>query len=139
MSKYNIKEKKIIKQCKEGPYHTLITNITNDEFNNLVDKLIKDDESSILTSIIAIYIDYNRDKITNYFINKKDVNLLIGYLDYCNDFESPNNILNQRYIVDKLIDLNDKEYIKNIIDSNLLYYLTNIKEKERLNNYIGGK
>ena len=139
MSKYNIKEKKIIKQCKEGPYHTLITNITNDEFNNLVDKLIKDDESSILICIIAIYIDYNRDKITNYFINKKDVNLLIGYLDYCNDFESPNNILNQRYIVDKLIDLNDKEYIKNIIDSNLLYYLTNIKEKERLNNYIGGK
>ena len=28
MSNYNYKEKKIIKQCNEGPYHTLITKLT---------------------------------------------------------------------------------------------------------------
>ena len=38
MSNYNYKEKKIIKQCNEGPYHTLITKLTVDEFNNLVAK-----------------------------------------------------------------------------------------------------
>lgn len=62
MSNYNYKEKKILKQCNEGPYHTLITKLTVDEFNNLVAKLIKDDAADTLITLIAIYWDYNRNK-----------------------------------------------------------------------------
>ena len=40
MNNYTDKEKKIIKQCHEGPYYKVVTEITNNEFNDLVDKLL---------------------------------------------------------------------------------------------------
>ena len=136
MSNYNYKEKKIIKQCNEGPYHTLITKLTVDEFNNLVAKLIKDDAADTLITLIAIYWDYNRNKIIDYFIDKGDIELLLGFLDYCNDFSTQNNILDQKYVVDKLLKKNDKKFIKDILESGCIYFLTNIEEKERLLNFI---
>lgn len=139
MSNYNDKEKKIIKQCHEGPFYTLVTPLTNDEFNNLVNKLIKDDDSATLTSLVAIFIDYNRNIIIDYFIDKGNCDLLLGFLDYCNDFSTPNNRLNQKYIVDKLLEKNDKNFIKEILESNSIYFLTNMKEKERLLRFINQK
>ena len=68
MSNYTNKEKEIIRQCNEGPFHTLIIKITIEEFNDLVAKLINDDEAYTLTSLVAIYWDYNRNKIIDYFI-----------------------------------------------------------------------
>ncbi len=133
---YNDKEKKIIKQCNEGPFHTLVTELTNEEFDILVDKLIKDDDSYTLTSLITIYIDYDREKIIDYFINKRDTELLLGFLDYCNDFSTPNNKLNQKIIVDKLISKNDKEFIKELLDSDFIYFLTDEKDKERLSKMV---
>ena len=136
MENYNCKEKKIIKQCNEGPFYTLITKLTIDEFNNLIDKLIKDDDSYTLTSLVSIYWDYNRNKIIDYFINKGDVELLLGFLDYCNNFSTQNNQLDQKYIVDKLLKRNDKKFIKDVLESNSTYFLTNIEDKERLLNFI---
>ena len=136
MGNYSYKEKKIIKQCNEGPFHTLITKLNNDEFDSLVSKLIKDDNSYTLTSLIAIYWDYNRNKIIDYFINKGDVELLLGFLDYCNDFCAKNNQLDQKYIVDKLIKKNDKKFVKCILESNSIYFLTNREEKEKLESFI---
>lgn len=136
MSNYNYKEKKILKQCNEGPYHTLITKLTVDEFNNLVAKLIKDDAADTLITLIAIYWDYNRNKIIDYFIDKGDIELLLGFLDYCNDFSTQNNILDQKYVVDKLLKKNDKKFIKDILESGCIYFLTDIEEKERLLNFI---
>ena len=138
MNQYSRKEMDIIKQCTEGPFHTLVTNLTNEEFNELVTKLISDDNYKILPSLVAIYTDYNRNQIIDYFIKKKDPELLLGFLDYCHDFSTPNNILDQKYVVDKLLDTNDKELIENIMNSNSLYFLTNQKEKERLLNYLKG-
>lgn len=136
MNNYTDKEKKIIKQCHEGPYYKVVTEITNNEFNDLVDKLIKDDDVLELITLVSIYWDYNRNKIIDYFINKGDADLLLNLLDYCNDFQTSNNELDQRYIVDKLLDKNDKELIKNILESNNTYFLTDIKEKEKLINSI---
>ena len=136
MSNYTDKEKMIIKQCNEGPFHTLVTKISLNEFNDLVEKLINDDKSYVLTSLIAIYLDYNRNKIIDYFINKGDVELLLGFLDYCNDFSNPGNELDQKYVVDKLLNKNDKKLVKDILNSNFLYFLTSKKEKERLIKYI---
>lgn len=133
---YTYKEESIIKQCKEGPFHTLITELTNKEFNNFVDKLIKNDDYDIFSSLVAIYTDYNRNKIIDYFIIKGDCSLLLSFLDYCNDFQSSNNELSQKYIVDKLIEKNDKEFIKNILDSNYIYFLTDKVEKDRLVNFV---
>lgn len=136
MNDYTDKEKTIIKQCNEGPFHTLITKITNDEFDDLVVKLIDDDDSYTLTSLVSIYLDYNRNKIIDYFIDKGNVELLLGFLDYCNDFNSPNNRLDQKYVVDKLLKKNDKKFIKDILESRSIYFLTNLKEKEKLINFV---
>ena len=136
MENYNYKEKKIIKQCNEGPFHTLITKLNNDEFDSLVSKLIKDDDSYTLTSLITIYLDYNRNKIIDYFINKGNIEILLGFLDYCNDFCIHTNQPDQKYVVDKLIKKNDKKFIKFILESNSIYFLTNREEKERLESFI---
>jgi len=133
---YTYKEESIIRQCKEGPFYTLITELTNKEFDNFVDKLIKSDDYDIFPSLVAIYTDYNRNKIIDYFIIKGDCSLLLSFLDYCNDFQSSNNELSQKYIVDKLIEKNDKEFIKNILDSNYIYFLTDKVEKDRLVNFV---
>ena len=136
MSNYTDKVKKIIKQCNEGPFHTLITKLSNDEFDDLVLKLVNDDNSYTLTSLVSIYWDYNRNKIIDYYIHKGDVELLLGFLDCCNDFSTPNNQLDQKYVVDKLLEKNDKKFIKDILESNSIYFLTNKEEKDRLLGFI---
>ena len=57
-------------------------------------------------------------------------------MDYCNDFSTQNNILDQKYVVDKLLKKNDKKFIKDILESGCIYFLTDIEEKERLLNFI---
>lgn len=138
MSKYTEKEKNIIKQCNDGPFHTLVVSISKEEFDNLVDKLIEDN-SDIFPALVAIYRDYNRNKIIDYYINKENVDMLLGFLDYCNDFDTEANLLDQKYVVDKLIQKNDKQFIHDILESNFIYFLTNITEKERLINLLHNK
>ena len=117
---------------QDGRFHTLVTKITINEFNDLVQKLIEDDEADILICLVAIYWDYNRNKIIDYFIDKGDVELLLGFLDCCNDFSTPKNELDQKYVVDKLLSKNDKKFIKEFLDSNSTYFLTDKEQKERL-------
>lgn len=136
MSNYTNKEKQIIRQCNEGPFHTLMIKITIEEFNDLVSKLINDDEAYTLTSLVAIYWDYNRNKIIDYFVDKGDVELLLGFLDYCNDFSTQSNKLNQKYVVDKLLNKKDKRLIKDILNNNSIYFLTDSNEKEKLIKYV---
>ena len=136
MSNYTNKEKEIIRQCNEGPFHTLIIKITIEEFNDLVAKLINDDEAYTLTSLVAIYWDYNRNKIIDYFVDKGDVELLLGFLDYCNDFSTQTNQLDQKYVVDKLLNKKNKKLIKDILNYNSIYFLTDINEKGRLIKYV---
>ena len=130
--KYTSKEEKILKQCDEGPVHTILYDITNDEFNLLVDKLIKDDDSHSLRSLVGIYWDYNRNRIIDYYLCKDDPDLLISFLDLCNDFSSKDNSLDQTYLVSKLLDKNDMNYLKQLIDNNLFYYIDSKKEQDIL-------
>lgn len=139
MINYTDKEKKIIRQCNEGPFHTLITKLTIDEYDDLVAKLIKEDDAYTLTSLVSIYWDYSRNKIIDYFIDKGDIELLLGFLDYCNDFSTQNNQLDQKYVVDKLLEKKNKKFIKDLLESNSIYFLTDMKEKEKLINYISCK
>ena len=110
----------------------MIIKITIEEFNDLVAKLIIDDEAYTLTSLVAIYSDYNRNKIIDYFIDKGDVELLLGFLDYCNDFSTQTNQLDQKYVVRKLLNKNDKKLIKGILNNNSIYFFTDLNEKEKL-------
>ena len=102
----------------------------------MVIKLINDDDSYTLTSLVAIYLNYNRNRIIDYYICKGNIELLLGFLDYCNDFSAPNNQLDQKYVVDELIKKGDKKFIKDILESNSIYFLTNIEEKNRLISFI---
>ena len=136
MSNYTNKEQTIIKQCNEGPFYTLVTELTIDEFDDLINKLMKDDDTYTLTSLVTIYRDYNWNEIIDYFIDKGDVELLLTFLDNCNDFSTSENELDQKYIVDKLLSKNDKNFIKDILDSDYLYFLRDKNEKERLIKFI---
>jgi hypothetical protein len=135
MSNYTEKEKRILEQCKNGPFYTVVTEITNAEFDDLVDKLIKDDDAHMLRLLVTIYWDYNRNKMIDYFIKKGDIDLLLGFLDCCYDFSTETNNLDQKYVVDKLIEKGDKKFVKDLIDSKWLFFLTDAKEKERLNDF----
>ena len=79
------------------------------------------------------------NKIIDYFIIKGDCSLLLSFLDYCNDFQSSNNELSQKYIVDKLIEYgfekkeNYYTYQKDILNKQ---FKVIIKYK---NNKISGK
>ena len=52
MNNYTDKEKKIIKQCHEGPYYKVVTEITNNEFNDLVDKLLDKNDKELIKNIL---------------------------------------------------------------------------------------
>ena len=136
MGNYTKKEKEIIRQCNEGPFHTMVIKITEEEFNGLVTKLINDDKACNLISLIAIYSGYNRNKIIDFFVDKGDVELLLGFLDYCNDFSTQTTRLDQKYVVDKLLSKKDKSLIKDILNSNSTYFLTDKKEKEKLIKFV---
>ncbi len=135
MINYTDKESLIVNQCHKGPFHTLVTKLSNEEFDELVNKLMMNDDSYALISLIAIYRDFNRNKIIMYFINKGNLDELLSFLDYCYDFEGYNNPLDQTFIVDQLIKKNDINFIKELLASNNLYFLTNKKEKERLEKF----
>ena len=136
MSDYTSKEIKIVNQCHNGPFYTLITKLTNDEFDRLSSKLIKDDDHYALVYLVSIYCDYNRNKIIDYFIDKGDVDLLLGFLDYCYDFTGYKNELDQKYIIDGILEKNDKDFVNEILESNFLYFLTDKREKQRLIDFV---
>ncbi len=136
MNYYTEKEKKIIKQSNEGPFFSLITKLTNDEFDIFASKLIEDDNYHTLGCLASIYCEYNRNKIIDYFIDKKDTYLLLSFLDLCYDFSSSRNTLDQKYIIDKILEKNDIKFVKEIIESDYLYFLTDKKQKQRLIDFI---
>ena len=61
---------------------------------------------------------------------------MIGFLDYCNDFSTQTNLLDQKFVVDKLLYKNDKKIIKDVLNNNSAYFLTDIDEKESLIKYV---
>lgn len=107
----------------------MVEDLSNEEFNNLVDKLIEDN-SNIFSAFVAIYPHYSRNKIIDYYIDKENVDMLLGFLDYCNDFDTKGNPLNQKYVVDRLIQKNDKQFINDILESNFIYLQTYHKKRD---------
>ncbi len=69
----------------------------------------------------------------DYFIKYKDAVILTDFLDACNDFWEE---LDQKYIVDSILSLNDKNYVKDLLDTKSLYFLTNKNERQKLKDFI---
>jgi len=44
--------------------------------------------------------------------------------------------LDKQYIVDSILKLNDKKYVKDLLDTKWLYFLTNTNERKRLEDFI---
>lgn len=63
----------------------------------------------------------------------KDASILTDFLDACNDFWKE---LDQKYIVDNILALNDKKYVKDLLDTKSLYFLTNRNERKKLKSFI---
>lgn len=136
MNEYTDKEKRILKQFSEGPFYTVVTDLSNKEFDNFVNKLIKDNNSSALTILVSIYWDYKRNKILDYFISKRDFENLINFLNCCDDFRTKNSELSETYIINKILETKDKDFVKKILESDSLYFLRDHNEKERLIKFV---
>lgn len=134
LNKYTEKEQLILEQYKNGPYHTLVTNLTENEHLQFVNKLISDQNLDCIIFLTAIYTEYNHKFLIDYFIKYKDACILASFLDYCNDFWKEE--LDQKYIVDSILALNDKKYVKDLLDTKWLFFLTDKNERKRLEDFI---
>lgn len=133
LNKYTRKEQLILEQYENGPYYTLINDLTEIEHFQFVNKLISDNNFYCIIFLSCIYIEYNQKFLINYFIKYKDVFLLVDFLNACNDFWKR---LDQHYIVDIILSINDKKYVKNLLDTRFLYFLTDNNERKRLEDFI---
>ena len=71
----------------------------------------------------------------NFFFlaNKKTNKMLVNFLNTCNDFW---NALDQKYIVDSILKLKNKNYVKKLLNTKCLYFLTNEGERKKLEDFI---
>lgn len=133
LDKYTKKEKLILNQYKNGPYHTMITNLTEKEHLQFVNKLIDDNDLYCVIFLTSIYTNYNQKFLIDYFIKCDDIDMLVNFLNTCNDFW---NALDQKYIVDSILKLKNKNYVKKLLNTKCLYFLTNEGERKKLGDFI---
>lgn len=133
LNKYTEKEQLILEQYKNGPYYTLITNLTEAEHLQFVNKLLADNNIYCVIFLTCIYTKYNQKFLIDYFIKYKDAIILTDFLNACNDFWER---IDQKYIVDSILALNDKKYVKDLLDTKSLYFLTNKNERKKLEEFI---
>lgn len=133
LNKYTEKEQLILNQYKNGPYYTMITKLTEKEHLQLVNKLINDNDLYCIIFLTCIYTNYNQKFLIDYFIKYQNVDLLVAFLDACNDFW---NSLDQKYIVDSILSLKDKNYVKDLLNTKCLFFLTNEKERKKLEDFV---
>lgn len=133
LDKYTKKEKLILNQYKNGPYHTMITNLTEKEHSQFVNKLIDDNDLYCVIFLTSIYTNYNQKFLVDYFIKSDDIDMLVKFLNTCNDFW---NALDQKYIVDSILKLKNKNYVKKLLNTKCLYFLTNEGERKKLEDFI---
>lgn len=133
LDKYTKKEKLILNQYKNGPYYTMITNLTEKEHLQLVNKLIDDNDLYWVIFLTSIYTNYNQKFLIDYFIKCDDIDMLVNFLNTCNDFW---NALDQKYIVDSILKLKNKNYVKKLLNTKCLYFLTNEVERKKLEDFI---
>ncbi len=133
LNEYTEKEQLILEQYKKGPYYTIITYLTETEHLQFVNKLIRDKNLYCIIFLTCIYTEYNQKYLIDYFIKYKDALILADFLDACNDFWE---YLDQQYIVNSILVLNDKKYVKDLLDTKWLYFLTNDGERKKLEDFI---
>ena len=133
LDKYTKKEKLILNQYKNGQYHTMITNLTEKEYLQFVNKLIDDNDLYCVIFLTSIYTNYNQKFLIDYFIKCDDIDMLVNFLNTCNDFW---NALDQKYIVDSILKLKNKNYVKKLLNTKCLYFLTNEGERKKLEDFI---
>ena len=133
LDKYTKKEKLILNQYKNGPYHTMITNLTEKEHLQFVNKLIDDNDLYCVIFLTSIYTNYNQKFLIDYFIKCDDIDMLVNFLNTCNDFW---NALDQKYIVDSILKLKNKNYVKKLLNTKCLYFFTNEGERKKLEDFI---
>lgn len=132
-NKYTEKEQLILNQYKDGPYYTLVTNLTETEHFQFCNKLISDGNLYCIIFLTSIYVNYNQKFLIDYFIKHKDAIILADFLDTCNDFWEE---LDQKYIVDSILALNDKKYVKDLLNTEWLFFLTDKNERKKLEDFM---
>ena len=108
----NLKEQE--KNIIEGLRTLLVVDdqpdITQERFDLIVDELIKNDERELMWRLCGAFNGYNYNKVIDYFIKVRAsyyVEELVCFT--CGE-------LDQEYLVNKMIETNDKEFIKEALE-----------------------
>lgn len=134
LNKYTEKEQLILDQYENGPYHIMVTFLTEKEHLQFVNKLLRDNDFDCVIFLTCIYINYNQKFLIDFFVKYKNADILVDFLNACYDFwKEP---LDLKYIVDSLLSLNDKIYIRDFLASDSLYFFTNKEERKRLETFV---
>lgn len=106
--------------------------ITQERFNVLIDELIKEDKRETIWRLCGIYIGYNFNKVIDYYIEKRDSYYLEELVCFVN------GELDQEYLVNKLIETKDKEFIRTCLElyGNTMQYCMDNLWLEKLLDYI---
>ena len=70
-NKYTKKEQLVLNQYKNGPYHVMVTFLTEKEHLQFVNKLFRDNEFYCVIFLTCIYTNYNQKFLIDYFIEYK--------------------------------------------------------------------
>ena len=103
-------EKNVIEGLKTLLVFDNPPNITQDRFNLIVDELIKNDERELMWRLCGTFEGYNYNKVIDYFIKVRDSYYIEELVCFtCGE-------LDQEYLVNKMIETNDKVFIKNSLE-----------------------
>lgn len=110
MNSLNEIEKKLILDLKEKGLIDRPPLIEQERFDIIVENLINDDCRELMFRLCVSYPNYNYNKVIDYYIKKRDS-------WYIEEFVSAiGGVLNQEYLVQKMIETNDKVFIRNSLN-----------------------
>lgn len=132
MAKLNKEEQEIVDKLHECLGFSNPPKITQERFDAIVEELIKKDKRETMWRLCGIYIGYNFNKVIDYYIEKKDsyyVEELVCFVD---------GELDQEYLVNKMIETNDKEFVKACLElyGETMQYCMDNEWIEKLLNFV---
>lgn len=110
MNNLTEQEKNIIEGLRTSLVLDNPPDITQERFDLIIDELIKNDKRELMWRLCGTFNGYNYNKVIDYFIKVRDSYYIEELVSFtCGD-------LDQEYLVNKMIETNDKIFIRDSLE-----------------------
>lgn len=110
MNNLTEQEKNIIEGLKTLLVLDNPPDISQDRFDIIIDNLISNDERELMWRLCGTLDGYNYNKVIDYFVNVRDSYYIEELVSFtCGE-------LDQEHLVNKMIETNDKTFIKDSLE-----------------------